>query len=81
MELLVYVANSLYLVAYSVRDIMYLRMLTIVATSCLAMYFYHQPQPMMTVVYWNLFFMALNGLQLFRIYRERNRPNSALTAD
>jgi ABC-type siderophore export system fused ATPase/permease subunit len=72
MELLVYVANSLYLVAYAVRDILHLRMLTIVATCCLAVYFYNQVQPMMTVVYWNIFFVALNAIQLSRIYRERS---------
>lgn len=71
MELLVYAANLLYLVAYAVRDILHLRMLTIVATCCLAVYFYNQVQPMMTVVYWNVFFVALNAFQLGHIYRER----------
>ena len=71
MELLIYFANMLYLVAYAVRDIMHLRMLTIVATCCLAVYFYNQAQPMMTVVYWNVFFLLLNAVQLGRIYWER----------
>ena len=71
MELLIYVANMLYLAAYAVRDILHLRMLTIVATCCLAVYFYNQVQPMMTVVCWNIFFMALNAIQLGRIFRER----------
>jgi len=71
MELLIYVANTLYLVAYAVRDILHLRMLTVVATCCLAVYFYNQSQPMMTVVYWNVFFVALNAIQLGRIYLER----------
>ena len=71
MELLIYVANTLYLVAYAVRDILHLRMLTIVATCCLAVYFYHQVQPMMTVVCWNIFFAMLNAVQLGRILRER----------
>jgi len=71
MELLIYFANMLYLVAYAVRDIMHLRMLTIVATCCLAVYFYNQAQPMMTVVYWNIFFLLLNAAQLGRIYWER----------
>jgi len=71
MELLIYFANALYLVAYAVRDILHLRILTIVATCCLAVYFYNQAQPMMTVVYWNIFFAALNAIQLARIFRER----------
>jgi hypothetical protein len=71
MEVLIYFANFMYLAAYAVRDIMHLRMLTIVATCCLAVYFYNQAQPMMTVVYWNIFFLMLNVVQLGRIYRER----------
>ena len=71
MEVLVSVANTLYLLAFAVRDILHLRLLTIVASCCLATYFFNQAQPLMTVVYWNIFFAALNGLQLVRIYRER----------
>ena len=71
MELLIYFANLLYLASYAVRDILHLRILTIVATCCLAVYFYNQATPMMTVVCWNLFFIAINGIQLGRIYRER----------
>ena len=80
MEFLIYFANMLYLAAYAVRDILSLRMLTIVATSCLAVYFYSQPQPMMTVVYWNLFFMGLNAVQLGRIYKDRALSEEAEAA-
>lgn len=71
MEALVYAANILYLFSYMVRDILHLRLLTIVAACCLVTYFYNQPEPLMTVVCWNVFFVALNALQLFRILRER----------
>lgn len=81
MELLIYVANMLYLAAYAVRDILHLRMLTIVATCCLAIYFYNQVQPMMTVVCWNIFFMALNAVQLVRVYRERTGTDAEESSD
>jgi hypothetical protein len=71
MEALVYTANILYLASYLVKDILHLRLLTIVAACCLVTYFYNQAEPLMTVVYWNLFFVALNVLQLARIFRER----------
>jgi hypothetical protein len=71
MEALVYTANFLYLASYLVKDILHLRLLTIVAACCLVTYFYNQAEPLMTVVYWNLFFVALNVLQLARIIRER----------
>ena len=73
MESLIYIANGLYLAGYAVRNILHLRLLTIVATSCLAVYFYNQAQPMMTVVYWNIFFLILNAVQLARLYRERSQ--------
>lgn len=72
MEALVYAANFLYLSSYLVRDMLHLRLLTIVAACCLAIYFYNQAEPMMTVVGWNLFFIGLNIFQLTRIFRERS---------
>ncbi len=73
METLIYAANILYLLSYLVRDILYLRLLTVVAACCLVTYFYSQAEPLMTVVYWNLFFVTLNVLQLTRILWERYR--------
>ena len=60
MEALVYAANILYLLSYMVRDILHLRLLTIVAACCLVTYFYNQAEPLMTVVCWNVFFVGLN---------------------
>ena len=73
METLIYAANILYLLSYLVRDILYLRLLTVVAACCLVAYFYTQAEPLMTVIYWNLFFVTLNVLQLTRILWERYR--------
>jgi hypothetical protein len=77
MEAFVYTANFLYLFSYMVRDILHLRLLTIVAACCLVTYFYNQAEPMMTVVCWNLFFVALNIFQLTRIYLERRASGTA----
>ncbi len=76
METLIYGANILYLLSYLVRDMLHLRLLTIVAACCLVTYFYNQAEPLMTVIYWNLFFVALNVLQLTRILWERYRPRA-----
>jgi len=73
METLIYAANLLYLFSYLVRDILYLRLLTVVAACCLVTYFYNQAEPLMTVIYWNLFFVTLNVLQLTRILWQRYR--------
>lgn len=71
METLVYIANILYLLSYFVQDMLRLRVLTVFAATCLVGYFYSQPEPMMTVVCWNVFFITLNVFQLGRIIAER----------
>jgi len=67
MEYLINAANALYLVAYFARDMRWLRALTIVAAGLLAAYFFLLPDPVMTAVYWNLLFGALNAWQLLRL--------------
>jgi hypothetical protein len=56
-----------------VRDILWLRILTVIAASCLIPYFYFQPVPLMTPIYWNLTFTALNSYWIVRLFLER-RP-------
>ena len=73
MEALIYIANVLYVFSYLVKDILYLRLLTITAACCLVVYFCLLPDPLMTVVYWNLFFVALNTFQIGRILHKRDR--------
>ncbi|MBT3915139.1 MAG: hypothetical protein HOF23_02130 [Rhodospirillaceae bacterium] len=60
MESLIYIANGMYLLAYFMSDMLRLRVLTIIATSCLVIYFSMRPEPMATIICWNLFFAALN---------------------
>ena len=76
MECLIYIANGMYLLSYSMKDILRLRVLTVAAAICLVGYFYFRPEPMLTVVYWNLFFVALNVLQIVRIVRFQIRRAS-----
>ena len=73
MDVFIHVANVLYLFSYLVRDILWLRILTVVAASFLLPYFYFQPQPLMTPIVWNLAFTALNGYWIVRLILER-RP-------
>ena len=72
-DLLIHAANVLYLFAFMVRDILWLRILTVIAASCLIPYFYFQPVPLMTPIYWNLTFTALNTFWIVRLFLER-RP-------
>src|SRR5262245_35647046 len=70
-DLLIHAANVLYLFAFMVRDILWLRILAVVAAACLIPYFYLRPEPLMTAIYWNLVFTALNVYWICRLLLER----------
>jgi hypothetical protein len=73
LEILIHVANVLYLLALLVRDILWLRILMVAASFFLLPYFYLQPSPLMTPIYWNLAFTSLNTYWIVRLCLER-RP-------
>ncbi len=73
MDALINLANILYVIAYFTLDMLRLRLLTTTAAVCLAIYFYSQPVPMLNIVAWNLFFVALNLSQIARIVLIRHR--------
>ena len=73
MEILINAANLLYVTAYFTMDMLRLRILTVTAACCLAVYFYSQPVPMLNVVAWNVFFIGLNLSQIVRILLARRR--------
>ncbi len=73
MDLLVNAANILYVIAYFTMDMLRLRILTVTAATCLAVYFYSRPEPLLNVVAWNVFFVGLNLIQLARIVLARQR--------
>jgi hypothetical protein len=72
MDIFINAANILYVIAYFTTDMLRLRLFTLVAACCLAVYFYCQPVPMLNVVAWNLFFIALNVAQVARILARRH---------
>jgi CRP-like cAMP-binding protein len=72
-DYLIHFANVLFVASYSVRDILWLRVLTIVATVSLLPYYYTRPTPLTEAIAWNVLFLAINGWQLWRLVLER-RP-------
>jgi Cyclic nucleotide-binding domain len=72
-DLLMNLANVLYLFSFMVRDILWLRGLAVIAAACLIPYFYFRPEPLLTPIYWNLVFAALNIYWICRLLLER-RP-------
>jgi len=68
-----HVANILLLVAYSVRDILWLRLFA-VASSLISMpYFLRQPKPLWEAIIWSSVFATINVFQSWRLFVER-RP-------
>lgn len=73
------VANVVYLASYAVHDILWLRILTVVAAVSLVPYYLFQPTPLWTPIIWNGIFVAINAYWIVRLLLER-RP-VRLTAD
>ena len=71
MNVLINAANLLFVLTYFTTDLLRLRLLSVVGTSCVIVYFYNRPEPMMNVVAWNLLFLVLNLVQLARMLRSR----------
>ena len=67
-------ANVILVVGYSVRDILWLRLLA-AASSLIALpyYFFLQPTPLRTPILWSILFAGINLYQSWRLYLER-RP-------
>jgi len=78
MEIMVYIANFFYLISYLSRDIIILRVYTISAAFCLITYFYNLPEPLLTVVVWNIFFILLNVWQIGREYLHKSHAKPAV---
>jgi hypothetical protein len=61
LDLFLHGANTLYAVSYSVRKILILRIISIVAGLCLVPYFYFQhPEPLYQPLAWNFVFIGIN---------------------
>ncbi|WP_170506628.1 cyclic nucleotide-binding domain-containing protein [Ruegeria arenilitoris] len=73
LDLLVNAANVFYLISYSVRDIFWLRVLSVIGAMILLPYYYLQPAPMWAPIGWNLFFTGINIFWIVRLLLER-RP-------
>jgi hypothetical protein len=72
-------ANVLLLLAYSVRDILWLRLFAVASSLIAIPYFLLQPAPLWAPFGWSILFAGINIFQSWRVFLER-RPVK-LTAD
>jgi Popeye protein conserved region len=69
----IHAANVLLVVAYSVRDILWLRLFAVGASFISIPYFVLQPTTLWAPLSWSVVFAAINLLQSWRLFIER-RP-------
>jgi hypothetical protein len=67
----IHAANVLLLVAYSVRDILWLRLFAVGAALISIPYFVLQPTTLWAPLSWSVVFAAINLLQSWRLFMER----------
>jgi hypothetical protein len=72
-DALLHLGNVLFLIAYSVRDILWLRILTVIATLCLMPYYCVQQTPLYGPIFWCSLFTLVNIVQIAFLILER-RP-------
>jgi CRP-like cAMP-binding protein len=73
LQALIHLANVLYLCSYLVKDIFWLRALTVVAGLVLLAFYALQPTPLLAAIAWNVLFAVINVYQLYLLFLER-RP-------
>jgi hypothetical protein len=73
MTVLIHVANLLYVGSYLVKDILWLRVLTVLGGLVLLAYYALQPMPLWAAVGWNVLFLSINAWQIRVLLLER-RP-------
>lgn len=69
----IHAANVLLLLAYSVRDILWLRLFALASSLIAIPYFVLQPAPLWAPIGWSSLFATINVLQSWRLFVER-RP-------
>lgn len=66
-------ANILLIVAYSVRDILWLRLFAVAASLISLPFYILQPEPLWAPIIWSSVFAGINSFQSWRLFLER-RP-------
>ena len=70
---LVNLSNLVFLLAFSIRDVLQLRILSVVSYLVILPYYYFQQQTLWPPVFWGIAFIVINGLRIILLLLER-RP-------
>jgi hypothetical protein len=69
---LINLANIAFLLAFSLRDILILRVLALVSDVLIIPYYYFQHEPLWPPIFWGLAFAIVNGAQILVLISERH---------
>ncbi len=67
-------ANVLYILSYGVRDVLWLRVLAVIAMVLLMPFYAMQDPPMYDCMAWQCVFLAINIYWIVKIFQERKPP-------
>ena len=70
---LVNLSNLIFLLAFSVHDVLQLRMLSVVSYFLILPYYYFQQQTLWPPIFWGIAFIVINGVRIALLFLER-RP-------
>ena len=69
----IHISNGCYLVSFLTRDMLWLRVLTSMGLALGLVFFSCQPTPMYGPTAWHIIFLFINGIQIYRLVKERER--------
>lgn len=67
LEAFIFVANAFYVATYFTERLLRIRFMTLVAGCCLLAYHLLRPDPILSIIGWNTFFVGLNLVQIVRL--------------
>lgn len=67
LEFFIFAANLLYVATYFTERLVRVRIMTLCAGCCLVAYHALRPEPIVSILGWNVFFVSLNFVQLMRL--------------
>ena len=67
LEAFIFAANSLYVATYFTERLLRIRVMTLFAGGCLLAYHVLRPDPILSIIGWNTFFVGLNVVQILRL--------------
>jgi len=70
-----FMANTLYVISYMVTSMFWLRALAIIAAASTVPYFYFQPEPLWTAIFWQGCYLVVNLINLLIMFYSMRATN------